>query len=149
MVAWAALTLLTACGGSGPTDSSALATFDGNYTITVGSQSYSVQGTDYTGAGRHEVIIGGGSALTCTVRLDFVYGKNGRPASEISGVGVIGFGGPECPLCSAHLSSAAGAPAPQVVVRNGRNEIDDGVLSGTVGFPAAAVSGLRWSLHAR
>jgi hypothetical protein len=150
LAAGIALALTTACGGNGTTDPSNLATFTGAYTITIGSTAYSVTASDYAYAGHREVIVGGGSALTCTVRLDFVYAKDGRPASEVSGVQIIGFGGPECPLLLAELTAATGAPAPKVVVRNGRNEIDDGVVSGTAGWPSSVqMTNVHWSLHAR
>ncbi len=147
----AALTLLAACGGGGDdaTSASSMGTFDGSYILTVGSKTYVGTGTDYDTAHHREVIVVASSG-GCSVRLDFDYYQEGRPASEVTSAGLLGFGGlsSECyPM--ADLGNAPGKPLPKVVVRNGRNEVDDGVLSGTFGFPdKTSVSDLHWSLRA-
>jgi hypothetical protein len=145
------LALMTACGGDGFTDPSDLSTFHGDYTLTLGTHTWPASVGDAAYTGHREVIVhGGGSALECSVRLDFTYAKKGQSADEVSGVQIIGFGDPSCPLVMADLSTTAGAPAPKVVVRNSRNEIDDGVVSGTAGWPTVVqMTGVHWSLRAR
>src|SRR5512143_2908494 len=128
-----ALALFAGCGGDDATSPSALGTFDGAYTLTVGSRTYVGNGTDYVEArDRHVTVVA--SADGCTVRLDFDYRQEGRPASEVTSAGLLGFGmGDSCLYVGADLGNAPNRPLPKVVVRNGRNEIDDGALSGTVG----------------
>jgi hypothetical protein len=151
--AWAALALMPACGGSDPTAPSALATFAGNYTLTIGTDSYPATGSDFVNGKHREAIFHSvksnpNSLDECGARLGFIYAQDGSPASEVSSVDVLGSGGTACPLQGAFLRGQAGSPAPTVVVRNGRNEVDDGVLSGTT-WKNGSVSGIHWSVRAR
>ena len=143
------VTLVSACGGDSGTSPSDLARFEGAYTLVVGPHSFAVESSEYEDGGQREVImVSGGSAADCAVRVDFAYAKRGRPATEVTDASLLGFGGPECTFFGARLVIPQGVSAPRVVARSGRNEIDDGILSGSMGFPATQVD-VRWSLRAR
>jgi hypothetical protein len=139
VVAGALLSGLTCCGGAGVTGPDELGTFDGEYVLRIGSDVIGMRGTDYLYTDHREVILHGSNGAS--VRMDFSYAERGRSADEVRDVSVLRFPG--------FLTGAQGATAPKIVVRGGRNEIDDGVLEGTIGFPETPVADLHWSLRAQ
>lgn len=138
VVACSILSGLTCCSGGGElTAPEDLGTFDGEYVLRIGSDTVRMRGKDYRYKDHREVILH--NADGTSLRVDFKYAEEGRAADEVRELSILFFPG--------QLASAPGAPLPRVVVRAGRNEIDDGVLEGLVGFPEEPVANLHWSLR--